>query len=149
MSTQAVQDYLKVIYTLSVASETVTTGEIAQRLGVTQPSATNMVKRLARQGLVTYAPYRAVTLTAEGRTVASAVVRRHRLLELYLESVLGIDRERIHAEAERLEHALSDSLEARLDELLGHPTLDPHGEPIPQPEERTEPPPPRELRRHG
>lgn len=148
MGSQAEQDYLKVIYALS-RNGPATTGAIAQRLGVSQPSATNMVKRLARQGLVTYAPYRAVTLTPEGRTVASAVVRRHRILELYLESVLGIGRERIHEEAERLEHAVSDEVEARLDELLGFPTVDPHGELIPQPKERPEPAAPRRRRQHG
>lgn len=132
-STQAFEDYLKAIYLLEgVGGRDVTTGEIAQRLHVSQPSATNMVKRLARSGLVRHAPYRAVALTARGRIHALRVVRRHRLLELYLKNVLGLPLEDVHEEAERLEHVLSDFLERRLDEVLGHPALDPHGEPIPR-----------------
>lgn len=129
---QSVEDYLKAIHALSGSEgRAVTTGEIARRLGVSQPSATNMVKRLARAGLVRHTPYRAVRLTGEGKTRAAVVVRRHRLLELYLKDVLGLPLEDIHGEAERLEHALSDMVEDRLDEILGHPSVDPHGEPIP------------------
>jgi len=132
-STQATEDYLKTIYLLGGGGgREVTTGAIAGHLGVAQPSATNMVKRLARAGLVRHAPYRAVRLTERGRTRARLVVRRHRLLELYLKDVLGLGLADVHGEADRLEHALSDLLEARLDELLGHPSRDPHGEPIPR-----------------
>ncbi len=132
MSSQAVQDYLKTIYALSITGRPVTTGEIAQRLGVAPPSATNMAKRLASLGLVRHVPYHAVALTPAGRRLALAVVRRHRLLELYLERMLGVGIEHVHQEADRLEHAVSEALEARLDEILGHPSVDPHGEPIPQ-----------------
>ncbi|MBI3975802.1 MAG: metal-dependent transcriptional regulator [Armatimonadetes bacterium] len=131
MSSQAVQDYLKAIYALSGEGRPATTGEIADRLSVAPPSATNMVKRLARRGLAKHTPYRAVELTEAGRRLALTMVRRHRLLELYLERVLGLGVEQVHEEAERLEHALSDALETRLDDLLGHPASDPHGEPIP------------------
>lgn len=141
MSSKAVQDYLKIIYALSDERREVTTGQIAHRLGVAQPSATNMVKRLARRGLVRHTPYRAVELTAAGRRLARAVVRRHRLLELYLDKILGVELEHVHAEAERLEHAVSNALEGRLDELLGHPSIDPHGEPIPPQEGRRRTPP--------
>lgn len=131
--TRAIEDYLKTIYLLADPDwPEVTTGEIAQRLRVSQPSATNMVKRLAGLGYVRHTPYRAVVLTARGRSRALRVVRRHRLLELYLKDVLGLPLEDVHREAERLEHALSDLLESRLDEVLGHPAVDPHGEPIPQ-----------------
>ena len=138
MSSQAVQDYLKAIYTLSRTGQPVTTGGIAQRVGVAPPSATKMMKRLSRLGLVSYTPYRSVDLTGSGRRLALAVVRRHRLLELYLEKFLGIGMDQVHEEADRLEHALSDALELRLDELLRHPSIDPHGEPIPQREDLTE-----------
>jgi DtxR family Mn-dependent transcriptional regulator len=129
---RAVEDYLKALYALTESGRAATIGEIAVRLGVSAPSASNMVKRLARQGLVRHDPYRAVYLTESGRAAAKAVVRRHRLLELYLNRTLGVDLSQVHDEAERLEHALSDSLERRLDELLGHPDTDPHGEPIPR-----------------
>jgi DtxR family Mn-dependent transcriptional regulator len=90
-----------------------------------------MVKKLAALGLVEHAPYRGVTLTLEGEQVALEVIRHHRLLELYLARTLGIAVADVHAEAERLEHALSEELEARIDETLGFPTHDPHGDPIP------------------
>lgn len=131
--TRAVEDYLKAIYLLEdLEGGSVTTGRIARRLRVSQPSVTNMVKRLALLGLVRHAPYRTVALTARGRSRALHVVRRHRLLELYLRDVLHLRLEDVHEEAERLEHVLSDFLERRLDEVLGHPALDPHGEPIPR-----------------
>lgn len=131
MSSRAIEDYLKAVYAITSEGQPATTGLIAQRVGVSQPSATNMVKRLARRGLVRHTPYRAVELTAAGTRQAQGVVRRHRLLELYLEKMLGVELDHVHDEAERLEHALSDELEDRLDELLGHPSTDPHGEPIP------------------
>lgn len=131
--TRAVEDYLKAIYLLGgPGGAEVTSGRIARHLRLSQPSVTNMVKRLARSGLVRHTPYRAVVLTARGRMRALRVVRRHRLLELYLKSVLQIPLEDVHEEAEHLEHVLSDFLERRLDEVLGHPALDPHGEPIPR-----------------
>lgn len=142
---QAIQDYLKTIYALSATRRGVTTGVLAQRLRVAPPSATNMVKRLARLGLVRYVPYRSVELTPAGRRLALAVVRRHRLLELYLEKMVGIGIEHVHEEAESLEHVLSDALEMRLDEILGYPSVDPHGEPIPRGRSSRA----REVRRHS
>ncbi|MDR7391569.1 MAG: metal-dependent transcriptional regulator [Armatimonadota bacterium] len=132
MKRRAVEDYLKALYALSESGGAATVGQIAGRLKVSAPSVTNMMKRLARQGLVRRDPHRAVQLTEAGWAAARAVVRRHRLLELYLNRVLGLDPSEVHEEADRLEHALSDSLERRLDELLGHPDTDPHGEPIPR-----------------
>lgn len=129
---RAVEDYLKAIYLLEDVGGAVTTGGIARRLHISQPSATNMVKRLVRAGLARHAPYRTVALTARGRMRALRVVRRHRLLELYLKDVLQLPLQDVHEEAERLEHVLSDFLERRLDEVLGHPARDPHGEPIPR-----------------
>ncbi len=131
-SPQATEDYLKAMYLLAAEGQSITTGQLAERLGVTQPSATNMVKRLARAGLVRHTPYHGVQLTGGGTARARQVVRRHRLLELYLRDVLGVALEDVHGEAERLEHALSEALETRLDDLLGHPAADPHGEPIPR-----------------
>lgn len=130
MKTYAAQDYLKTIYMLSEERGT-TTGAIAERLGVAHPSATNMVKRLARDGLVRHAPYGPVELTAVGKRLALAIIRRHRLLELYLQNVLGLPLDRVHGEADQLEHALSDALAERLAQVLGDPDIDPHGEPIP------------------
>ena len=132
MKGRAVEDYLKALYVLTESGGTATVGQIAAVLGISPPSVTNMIKRLVRQGLVRHDPYRAVSLTETGHAAARAVVRRHRLLELYLSQTLGLDLTVVHDEADRLEHALSDSLERRLDELLGHPDTDPHGEPIPR-----------------
>ena len=129
--TVAVQDYLKAIYVLESAGERVTTSALAQRMGVSAPSATAMTKRLDELGLVERLPYRGVALTEEGRRGALEVVRHHRLLERYLVDRLGLSLDEVHAEAELLEHALSEELEAKIDEELGFPTRDPHGDPIP------------------
>ncbi len=129
--TVAVQDYLKAIYALESAGERVTTSALATRMGVSAPSATAMAKRLAELGLVERAPYRGVALTAVGRRGALEVTRHHRLLERYLADRLGVSLHEVHAEAERLEHALSEELEAKIDAELGYPTHDPHGDPIP------------------
>jgi len=107
------------------------TTALATAMGVTPASATAMVKRLARLGLLEHAPYHGVTLTADGERIALEVIRHHRLIELYLAESLGLGWDEVHAEAERLEHCLSDELEARIDAHLGHPTRDPHGDPIP------------------
>lgn len=131
MLTKAIEDYLKVIYKLEQSGETVTTGAIAERLGVAQASATNMVKKLARLRLVQHTPYRQIQLTPGGKKVALEVVRHHRLLELYLSQVLGVSLDRVDAEAERLEHVLSEDVEERIAQSLGEPTRDPHGDPIP------------------
>jgi len=129
--TVAVQDYLKAIYVLESAGERVTTSALARRMGVSAPSATAMTKRLDELGLVERLPYRGVALTDDGRRGALEVVRHHRLLERYLVDRLGLALDEVHAEAELLEHALSEELEAKIDEELGFPTHDPHGDPIP------------------
>jgi len=134
--TVAVQDYLKAIYALEAARERVTTSALAARMGVSAPSATAMTKRLAELGLVERAPYRGVALTESGRLGALEVLRHHRLLELYLVNRLGLSWDEVHAEAELLEHALSEELEAKIDAELGYPTHDPHGDPIPDRELR-------------
>jgi DtxR family transcriptional regulator, Mn-dependent transcriptional regulator len=134
--TVAVQDYLKAIYVLESSGERVTTSALAHRMGVSAPSATAMTKRLADLGLVERLPYRGVALTDEGRRGALEVVRHHRLLERYLVDRLGLSLDEVHAEAELLEHALSEELEAKIDAELGFPTHDPHGDPIPDRELR-------------
>src|SRR5687767_5545067 len=134
--TVAVQDYLKAIYALESAGERVTTSALATRMRVSAPSVTAMTKRLAELGLVERAPYRGVVLTEPGRRGALEVLRHHRLLELYLVDRLGLALDEVHAEAELLEHALSEELEAKIDAELGYPTHDPHGDPIPDRELR-------------
>jgi DtxR family transcriptional regulator, Mn-dependent transcriptional regulator len=136
--TVAAQDYLKAIHALETAGERVTTSALAARMGVSAPSATAMTKRLAELGLVERAPYRGVALTDEGRRGALEVLRHHRLLERYLADRLGMTLDEVHAEADRLEHALSEELEAKIDAELGFPTHDPHGDPIPDRELRIE-----------
>ena len=121
MTTPAVEDYVKAIFALAAMGRPATTGTLAARLGVAPPSVTTMIKRLARHGLVRHAPYRVTTLTEAGRTLALAVLRRHRLIELVLIRSLGIPPRAAHDEAERLEHALSPRLVERLEVLLGHP----------------------------
>ena len=125
------EDYLKAIYRLEERDVAVTTQQLAGELGVSGASVTNMLKRLAELKLVNYSRYKGVGLTDPGRKIALEIVRHHRLLELYLSETLGMPWHEVHAEAERLEHHLSDELEARMDSALGHPTRDPHGDPIP------------------
>jgi DtxR family Mn-dependent transcriptional regulator len=127
----ATQDYLKEIHKLGLEGRKATTSAIADRLGVRPPSATAMVKKLAALGLAEHAPYRGVELTPAGERVALEVIRHHRLLEQYLAQALGLSLDEVHTEADRLEHALSEELEARIDRSLGFPTHDPHGDPIP------------------
>jgi DtxR family Mn-dependent transcriptional regulator len=127
----AIQDYLKEIYKLGTESERVSTSALAERQQVSAASASAMVKKLAALGLAEHAPYRGVELTPAGERVALEVIRHHRLLELYLAQALGLSLDEVHSEADRLEHALSEELEARIDRSLGYPTHDPHGDPIP------------------
>jgi DtxR family Mn-dependent transcriptional regulator len=128
----AIEDYAKAIFALEAELEgPVGTNAVAARLGVTAASASNMVRRMDEQGLVEHRPYHGVALTPAGRRVALRVVRHHRLLETYLAESLGGAGDRVHAEAEVLEHVLSDELEALIAAKLGHPTHDPHGDPIP------------------
>ncbi len=130
--TPVAQDYLKAIWSATEWGDPpITTTALAARLGTTAPNVTDTVKRLAGQGLVEYRPYKPVTLTETGRAYAVAMVRRHRLLETFLVTTLGYSWEQVHEEAERLEHAASDELIERIDATLGHPTQDPHGDPIP------------------
>jgi DtxR family transcriptional regulator, Mn-dependent transcriptional regulator len=136
--TVAVQDYLKAIYGLESAGERVTTSALASRMHVSAPSATAMTKRLAELGLVERAPYKGVALTETGKRGALEVLRHHRLLERYLADRLGFALDEVHAEAELLEHALTEELEAKIDAELGFPTHDPHGDPIPDSELRLE-----------
>jgi len=135
----AVQDYAKAIYALqSRGEEPVSNNALAERLGVTAASASGMVKRLGELGLVRHEPYRGVRLTADGLSLALEVLRHHRLLELYLAESLGVPWDRVHDEAEVLEHALSEELEELIAAKLGHPTRDPHGDPIPTRDGRVE-----------
>jgi DtxR family Mn-dependent transcriptional regulator len=128
---ESLQDYLKEIYKLEDEAGRASTSAIAKRLGVAPSSVTAVLKRLTALGLVEHQRYRGAVLTPTGRTVAIELIRHHRLLEQYLAETLGLGIEDVHAEADRLEHALSEEVEARIDESLGHPTHDPHGDPIP------------------
>jgi len=132
--TTAVQDYLKAIYQLGGTSAPVPTNDLATRLGVRPASASGMLRRLDELGLATYAKYKGTRLTRRGAKAAVEMIRHHRLLELYLARIVGMPWDKVHAEADALEHHISEELESRLDELLGHPTTDPHGDPIPSPD---------------
>jgi DtxR family Mn-dependent transcriptional regulator len=129
--TRSVEDYLKAIYRLSPHGRPASTSDIAQRLELSPASVSGMVKRLSEQGLLEHAPYKGVQLTPEGRRAALRMLRRHRLIEAYLVAFLGFTWDTVHDEAERLEHAVSDTLVDRMAAVLGHPTVDPHGDPIP------------------
>jgi DtxR family Mn-dependent transcriptional regulator len=133
--TPAIEDYLKAIYQLNAEEPeagSVTGQRIAERLGVASPSVTNMIKRLGELGLVQHERYRGVELSDAGERIALEVVRHHRLLERYLVEALGFSWDEVHDEAERLEHHISEALEARMAAALGDPTVDPHGDPIPR-----------------
>lgn len=125
------EDYLKAIYTLMAEGTKVNNSALAGYLEVSPASATNMVKKLAELELVEYEPYQSILLTEAGRKVALEVLRHHRLLELYLHQKLNLSWDQVHAEAERLEHVLSETLEDAIAAALDHPTVDPHGDPIP------------------
>jgi DtxR family Mn-dependent transcriptional regulator len=136
--TGPVEDYLKAIYDLERVGEPAATNDIADRLAISAASVSGMVRRLADQGLITHEPYRGVRLTAEGRTAALRTLRRHRILECYLTEVLGYPWDRVHDEAERLEHAASEELIERMAAAMGNPVHDPHGAPIPTRDGRVE-----------
>ncbi len=132
MRTPAIEDYAKAIFALEIRSEEpVSTNALAERLGITPGSVSAMLRRLDELGLITHSPYRGVRLTEDGRRIALEVIRHHRLLESYLAEALDMPWDRVHAEAEVLEHVLSDDLEELIAAKLGHPTVDPHGDPIP------------------
>jgi DtxR family Mn-dependent transcriptional regulator len=134
-TTEAIEDYAKAIYTLAGEAEgPVTNGRIAERLGVTPATATSMLKRLDELGLVEHTPYKGVVLTRAGEKVALEVIRHHRLIEAYLSEALGMPDDRVHAEAEVLEHYISEDLELLMAAKLGEPSHDPHGNPIPGPD---------------
>jgi DtxR family Mn-dependent transcriptional regulator len=131
-NTEAVEDYAKALHALAKRSDgAVTTSALAERLGVSPGSVTAMLKRMGEMGLVAHEPYRGATLTGEGERVALEVIRHHRLLESYLTDVLGMPWDRVHDEAEVLEHYISEELEERIAAALGDPRHDPHGDPIP------------------
>ena len=129
--TRSVEDYLKAIYRLSPEGRPASTSEIAHLLALSPPSVTGMVKRLSEHGLLEHVPYRGVQLTDDGRRAALRMVRRHRLIEAYLVEFLGYSWDTVHEEAERLEHAVSDTMVERMATALGNPDVDPHGDPIP------------------
>jgi len=133
VATEAMENYVKAIYGLQLRGEgtPVSTNALADRLSVTPASASGMVKKLAERGLVRHVPYRGVELSADGEALALEVLRHHRLLELYLSESLGVPWDRVHDEAEVLEHVLSEELEELIAAKLGDPTHDPHGDPIP------------------
>jgi DtxR family Mn-dependent transcriptional regulator len=130
---RSVEDYLKTIWQVAKEGDAATS-DLAARLDVAPPSVTGMIKRLADAGLVVHEPYRGVRLTGEGRRAAMAVIRRHRIIETYLIMKLGYDWSNVHEEAERMEHAVSETMVERMSFALGHPRYDPHGAPIPTPE---------------
>jgi len=138
LPSSTVENYLKAIYqgqsTLIGDERLVSMGQVAASLGVTPGTATTMVKALADAGLAEYEPYSGVRLTAAGEKLAGLVLRRHRLVELFLVQVMGMSWAEVHDEAEQLEHVVSERLIERIDQMLGHPTHDPHGDPIPNPE---------------
>jgi DtxR family Mn-dependent transcriptional regulator len=131
MLTHAAEDYLKSIYKLQEKGGKVSTGILAEYLNVRPASATGMIKKLKTMKLVSHKRYQGVTLTDAGKAIALEIIRHHRLLELYLYKALGVPWDGVHEEAEKLEHVISEDVEARMDEFLGYPTADPHGAPIP------------------
>jgi DtxR family Mn-dependent transcriptional regulator len=139
---EAIEDFLKMVYLLQQEQDRVQTSALAEALGITAPSTTEMAKKLAKANLVIHEPYRGIRLTPAGERVALEIVRNHRLLELFLVQALGYTWDEVHEEAERLEHAVSERLIQRITEYLGNPRYDPHGDPIPGPEGEL---PPREL----
>ena len=138
MATSAVEDYLKCVLLEEqrTPGSRVSMGHIGSSLGVTPGTVTSMMKALSDSGLVSYEPYSGVRLTPAGQQLAAHVLRRHRLVELFLVQVLGMDWSEVHDEAERLEHAISNTVLERIDEMLGFPEADPHGDPIPDAEGR-------------
>jgi DtxR family Mn-dependent transcriptional regulator len=135
LPSSTVENYLKAIYVgqsaLAGGQRLVPMGQVASALGVTPGTATTMIKALSESGLAEYEPYSGVRLTPSGERLAGLVIRRHRLVELFLVDVMGMSWAEVHEEAEQLEHVVSERLIERMDEMLGHPTHDPHGDPIP------------------
>jgi DtxR family Mn-dependent transcriptional regulator len=140
MASEQIENYLKNIYKIQTDEGKVTTSSLSHRLQISAASVTEMVKKLADEGCVTYTPYKGVELTSVGRRRALRIIRRHRLWELFLVEVLKYDWDEIDEEAERLEHTTSERLERRIDELLGYPSRDPHGDAIPSEEGKVKDP---------
>ncbi len=131
MISRATEDYLKAIYQFSSEGGKVSTSRLAKEMKCSAASVTNMLQRLAELKLVDYEPYQGALLTPAGQNIALEILRHHRLIELYLAEVLGYSWDKVHAEAEQLEHVISEEFEEKIDRALGHPTIDPHGHPIP------------------
>jgi DtxR family transcriptional regulator, Mn-dependent transcriptional regulator len=131
MLSPSVEDYIKAIYKARSDTGNVTTQDLADRLGVSPPAVSKMMRRLAELHLISHSPYQRVELTPPGEKMALEIIRHHRLLELYLVQAMGFTWDNVHEEAERLEHHISEEFESRIDELLGHPAACPHGDPIP------------------
>jgi DtxR family Mn-dependent transcriptional regulator len=131
IKSESVQNYLKAIYTATNGDEGASQIEVARLVGVSPSGVSKMLRHLERNGLIRYEPYRPVHLTDLGRRIALEIIRHHRLLELYLTQSLGYTWERVHQEAERLEHHISEEFEETIDRMLGYPQYDPHGDPIP------------------
>lgn len=136
IQSESIQDYLKAVFELQQGTERVSTSTLAEKLGVTPASVSGMIKKILkkRPDLLDYIPHRGVILTPAGEKIALKMIRRHRLIELFLCNIFGYSWDEVHAEAEALEHVISDTLENRIAELLGHPEFDPHGDPIPSKE---------------
>ncbi len=141
MISRAMEDYLKAIYQFANNEDKVSTSNLAQEMNCSPASVTNMLQKLSELKLVEYEPYQGVTLTTAGKKIALEILRHHRLIELYLSDVLGYSWDKVHAEAEQLEHVISEEFEDKIDRALGHPTIDPHGDPIPTKEGKIAVPP--------
>src|SRR3990170_1231696 len=131
MYTESIENYLKAIYEIQKEKGKVSTNALSEKLGVAPASVTSMIKKLSEKKLLTHKRYQGVKLTQSGSKIALEVIRHHRLVELYLAEALGVPWDQVHEEAEKWEHVLSEELEERMDQALGHPTTDPHGAPIP------------------
>lgn len=131
MYTESIEDYLKAVYEIQKETGKVSTNSLSEKLRVAPASVTSMMKKLSEKKLITHKRYQGVKLTGAGQKIALEVIRHHRLIELYLAEALGVPWDQVHEEAERWEHVLSEDLEDRMDKVLGHPTRDPHGSPIP------------------
>lgn len=138
MISPTIEDYLKAIYKLQKRQERVTTSAIAEKLGVSDATVTSMIKKLAKEKFLKHISYHGVVLTDKGEKIAIGVIRKHRLVELFLKEVLGLEWDKVHVEAEKLEHVISDEILKRMDHVLGYPTIDPHGDPIPTGEGKME-----------
>ena len=131
MRSESVEDYLKQTYKLQTDNDQVSLSRLAEKLDVSAPSVTQMVKKLEKKGYLKYTPYQGIALTEKGKRVALEVIRHHRLLELFLSEILGYPLEKVDAEAEKLEHVISEDFEEMMNKCLGNPKVDPHGDPIP------------------